>query len=728
MLKGELKSILKNRKMLIAIIAVLFVPVLYAGMLLWAFWDPYDRLSDLPVAIVNADKGADYEGNQLDVGREVTDKLLESKEFDFIEMDPEEGEKALDGHEVYMLIEFPSNFSEHATTLLDDQPEKLAIEYRPNEGMNFLSGQIGETAMEKIRAEVNEQIISVYSEQLFDAIAEMGDGFGDAAEGAGEIQSGAQDLHSGASDLKGYLEQLAGGSLTLVDGTDRLVSGAAEAAQGAGKLNEGLGTLSDGAGQLQAGAGTAADGATALKSGIDEYTAGVSRLKSGIAEANGKDGELVGALGQLKAGAGQVDGSVGELQNGAGQVQAGVEALSGQLAPILETLPAEQKAQLAGALEQLKQGSGAVAGGLSSLKQGTGSLSAGLADAESGAGQLAAARQQILAGAEELDGSSGKLKQGASDLAAGNATLSGKLGELAAGIQSAREGSQTLSSGLGALVEGSGQLKAGTSELAQKSGELAQGSGQLVSGTQELADGSGTLQEKLADANGEAGKVKANDQTLEMASSPVDVEKASIDHVPNYGTGFTPYFLSLGLFVGALLITIVFPLVEPAVKPVNGWRWAGSKIAILAVVGLVQSIAAVAVVILALGLDAVEPGWLFLSAVITSYTFLAIIQFLVSSMGDPGRFIAIVLLVLQLTTSAGTFPLELIPEPLQWLNAGLPMTYSVQAFKASISSGNSELALFNNGILLAFMAGALVLTLVYFTVLFKRRYSKLAEA
>ncbi|SIT83980.1 YhgE/Pip domain-containing protein [Edaphobacillus lindanitolerans] len=728
MLKGELKNILHNRKMLIAIIAVLLVPVLYAGMLLWAFWDPYDRLPDLPVAVVNADKGADFEGRQLDIGNEVTDKLMESKEFNFIEMTPEEGEKALDGHDVYMLIEFPSNFSEHATTLLDEQPEKLSIEYRPNEGLNFLSGQIGETAMEKIRSEVNEQIVAVYSEQLFDAIAEMGDGFGEASDGAGQLEDGAKELHNGASDLKGYLEQLAGGSLELVDGTDRLVAGTSEAAQGAGKLDEGLSALSAGSGRLRSGADEAANGAAALKSGVQEYTAGVSRLKEGIAAANSKDGDLIAALGQLKSGASRVDGSVGELETGAGQVHQGIEALAGQLEPILKQLSPEQQAQLNGTLEQLKQGSGAVSAGLSSLGEGTGSLAAGIGEAESGAGQLAEARKQIQAGAAELDGSSAKLVEGAGSLAAGNAQLASGAAELDAGIQSANEGSRSLASGLGSLLEGSGQLKAGTSELAQKSGELASGSGKLVSGTEELADGSGTLREKLADAHDTAGGVKANDDTIDMASAPVQVEKDSIDHVPNYGTGFTPYFLSLGLFVGALLITIVFPLVEPAVRPVNGWRWAGSKIAILAVVGLIQALAAVAVVIMALGLDAVEPGWLIASAIITSYTFLAIVQFLVSSMGDPGRFIAIILLVLQLTTSAGTFPLELIPEPLQWLNAGLPMTYSVQAFKAAISSGNADLALFSNGILLAFMAGALILTVTYFTVLFKRRYSKLAEA
>ena len=100
---------------------------------------------------------------------------------------------------------------------------------------------------------------------------------------------------------------------------------------------------------------------------------------------------------------------------------------------------------------------------------------------------------------------------------------------------------------------------------------------------------------------------------------------------------------------------------------------------------------------------------------------------LVSIMGDPGRFVAIVILILQLTTSAGTFPLELIPAPLQIFNTLLPMTYSVQAFKASISTGDMSFLYQNYAVLFGYMAVFLVLTFGYFKLIHTKRYSKIAE-
>jgi len=205
MIKAEWLKIFKTRKMLVSIIAVLFIPVMYAGMFLWAFWDPYAGMSNLPVAIVNEDNGAEMDGLKLELGDTLVDKLVDSKQFDFIEVSKEKAEKGLNDRDYYMILEIPTNFSEHATTLLDDKPSKLVMNYIPNEGLNFLSSQIGETAMDRIRAEVNTQVSATYAEKLFDSIATLGDGFTEAADGSVKLDEGAQKVANGAKDLKGYL-------------------------------------------------------------------------------------------------------------------------------------------------------------------------------------------------------------------------------------------------------------------------------------------------------------------------------------------------------------------------------------------------------------------------------------------------------------------------------------------------------------------------------------------
>ncbi|KMY28189.1 membrane protein [Lysinibacillus xylanilyticus] len=727
MIKAEWLKIFKTRKMLVSIIAVLFIPVMYAGMFLWAFWDPYAGLPNLPVAVVNQDKGAEMEGVKLDVGKDLVKKLVDSEQFKFVEVSKEDAEKGLNGRDYYMTLEIPTNFSEHATTLLDDKPSKLVMNYIPNEGLNFLSAQIGESAMEKIRAEVNKQVSATYAEKLFDSITTMGDGFTEAADGSGKLDEGAKTLANGAKDLKGYLEQLASSTVELSNGTDKITKGAGDAAKGANDLSNGLVKIQDGTGQLQQGAQQAASGATTLSQGVSQYTQGVGKVQAGLATINDKQQQISAGAASIAENAGALNGAASQLTAGSAKVEAGITALSNQLEGMMAALPEEQAAVLKQTLGELQAGSASVHNGLGSLTAGTEKLQAGANQVSSGASQIAAGQSQVLAGANELTSKSGALVEGAKGLQAGNATLAQKLGELNAGVKTAVTGSNTLASGLNELASGSKTLNQGTSTLASKSGELAEGSKTLADGTTELVDGTSTLSSKLGEASDKAKEVHSGKDTYDMVGSPVEVEKESVNHVPNYGTGFSPYFISLGLFVGALLISIVFPLVEPAIRPKNGATWFTSKVSVLAIVGLIQTILTVFIVKWSLGLEVYSLGYFFLTALLTSYVFLALIQMLVSIFGDPGRFMAIVVLILQLTTSAGTFPLELIPEPLQVFNKLLPMTYTVSAFKASISTGDTSFLMSNYGVLLGFLVVFLVITFGYFMLLHTKRYSKVAE-
>lgn len=721
---AEWTQLFRTRKLMVPMIAILFIPVLYAGMFLWAFWDPYANMKDLPVAIVNLDEGAEMEGEQLALGKDLTDKLIDSKQFDFKEVSKAKAEKGLAKQNYYVVIEIPENFSEHATTLLDPDPQKLTIVYKPNEGFNFLSAQIGETAMDRIRTEVNEQVASTYAEKLFDSIVKMGDGFGEAADGAGKLHHGAVQLADGANELKSYLETLASSTVTLADGSQRLAQGASEAADGASELNKGLGALTAGSKELVAGAGKATNGAASLKEGIYNYTDGVGQLTASYGQIVQKEKELNAAIGTLNDKSKQLNGAAGQLTSAAGNIAQGIDGLSAQLEAVIANLPAEQQMALQNTLAQLKQGSTGLVGGMQELAVGTLSLVNGTAELNHASSGLAAAHGQALAGLEKINGSSVELQNGAKALAAGNDALASNLVKFSEGVQSAQKGSADLASGLAALTEGTGSMKAGTSTLASKSKELASGSASLVNGIAELDKGTLTLQEKLAEANATASEVHPSGKTYEMMAAPVNVDQEGINHVPNYGTGFAPYFLSLGLFVGALLLSIVFPLVEPVLKPTGAFSWFFSKVSVLAIVGMLQAIIAVVIVKYGLGMEVVNTPLFILTAIITSYTFISLVQMLVSLLRDAGRFVAILVLILQLTTSAGTFPLELIPAPLQIFNKFLPMTYSVQAFKVSISTGDYSFLWTNNGVLIGFMVACLLITFGYFALIFNKRYSK----
>lgn len=724
MIKSEWKNIFKTPLLLASIFAVVIIPILYTGMFLWAFWDPYGSLSKLPVAIVNEDKGVVYEEKELDLGKELADKLVEGEEFQFKVYSKDEAEKALENQEIYMEIEIPENFSEHATTVLDADPSKLVMNYKVNEGYNFLGSQIGDSAIKQIREEVNEQVSETYAEQLLTAITTLGDGFTEASDGASELNDGAGEVATGANDLKNYLQQLAESTVELSDGTKTLADGTETAAKGANELQDGLEQLVNGGEQLQQGAESASIGASSLQTGIEEYTTGLNQVEQGYATLQEKQQQFTNGVSQIATSTQSIATGAENVATGTSELKGGIDALAQQLTAIYPTLTEEQAATLQATLVQLQQGSASLVEGSTSLQEGTNQLASGTGNLSNSAQQLTTGYTEAYTGLTQVTANSNKIIDGAAQIAEGNATLSEKLEELTVGITSAKTGSAELATGLNKLQSGSQQLNDGTQTLTTKSSELSDGGTTLADGVTQLAEGTATLSTELGNASEEVGSINSSKENYEMISNPVEVDKTEVNDVPNYGTGFAPYFISLGLAVGALILSTVYPFVQPVIFPTSATSWFASKTTVFAIVGFLQALIVSFIVVYVVGVEVNNMPLFILTTVIASYTFIAMIQLLVTVFNDVGRFIGLLLLILQLTTSAGTFPLELIPEPLQGFYGLLPMTYTVQAFRTVISTGDLSMLYHDYLILMAFMIISLILTYLYFNVLFNRRHSK----
>ncbi|AZB42254.1 YhgE/Pip domain-containing protein [Bacillus sp. FJAT-42376] len=712
----EWKALVTNKKVLIPVIAVLFIPVLYAGMFLWAFWDPYENLEQLPVAVVNQDRGAEFEGENLHVGKELVDNLRDNPQFKWVFVDQATADKGLKDQKYYMKIEIPENFSANATTLLDDQPKELEMKYVPNEGFNFLSAQIGNTAVEKIKEEVAAEVTKTYAEGIFDNIGKVADGLGEASEGASEINSGTGKLKDGSVKLKDNLTKLAESSIKFKEGVQT-------ASKGTQDLQSGISSLDTGLGKLQQGYTGLEGGINDLAAGNSQLAAGSEKLNSGTQELNQKIPQLTDGAKQVSEGTAlfdqkfaQFDAGQQEAKRGAEQLAGGIDQLQAkmkELEPVLAALPPEKRAELMAAFEQLNQGSDKLSAGVGELAANS-TLIAGQTDKlAQGAAAVYKGQQGVQAGVGELSKGQEALNAGIQKAAAGSAQLSQGAEKFGTGLNDAKTGSAALASGSSKLTSGVGVLASKSGELQEGAGKLADGASELDKGVGTLSGGTSELSSALADAADKTKESKGSEPLYDMMAKPVGVQNEKINEVPNYGTGFTPYFLSLGLFVGALLISIVFPLKQSAGEPKSALSWFFSKFGILLAVGIIQSLVADAVLLLGLGIEVQSVGLFMLFSILTSLTFLALIQFFVTSLGDPGRFVAIIILILQLTTSAGTFPLELIPEPLQIFNYWLPMTYSVAGFKAVISSGDFSYLWSQSAILLGMMLLMMVCTIVY---------------
>ncbi|KAA0802025.1 YhgE/Pip domain-containing protein [Bacillus sp. BB56-3] len=814
LLRKEFTEIIKSKKILIPIIAVLFVPILYAGMFLWAFWDPYKQLDDLPVAVVNLDKGAVFDGKPIEVGKGLVDNLKDNTSFKWEFVSEKEAEKGMEGRKYYMLVRIPDDFSSNATTLLKDDPKPLNLEYIPNESLNFLSSQIGGTAIEKIKGEVSSTLTKTYAEKMFDSIQDVSKGLADGAEGANKLHDGSSELHDGSSKVTDGLHTLQGKSGEMKDGAQKLADGSNKLVDGSGKVTNGLNTLNSKTGEMQTGIGKLQDGSQKVTAGLNTLVNKSGELKTGTNELAAGMEQLVGGQSQLEGVSQKIEKGLQELDSKVKSSAAGLEEMQAKVPTILnkvnekidgaeknvnqlngftqstagdaknaaqdvanlqkqiESLPKEYQEQLqpyitnaAKSTATVQQKVAVVSGGTKTLNEEVNQLkgeinqkasemqnklpnSGGINTLTDGITKLMNAQNQFVSkfhgfgeglnnakvGVNKLNKGSDQLIDGVTQLADGSSQVTGGLGTLSAGanqmsggITQLVDGSSQVTTGLGTLNGGLNQMSTGSTQLIDGVNKLADGSGKVTDGLVKVNDGSGELAEKLGEGAEKTGEVKGTDKTYDMFASPVKVKTEKMAEVPNYGTGFTPYFLSLGLFVGALLLSIVYPLRDTVGVPKSGFSWFISKFGVLLSVGIIQAIVADVILLFGLGVEVQSIPYFILFSIVTSLAFIALIQCLVTAFGDAGRFIAIITLIIQLTTSAGTFPLELIPKFLQPFNAWLPMTYSVSGLKAVVSSGDFNFMWQNIGMLMIFIVVLSLGTIASLTLMHKRQFKNVAE-
>lgn len=699
-IRAQFKAVFLNRKIAIPVLAVLFIPVLYSGMFLWAFWDPYDKMEDLPVAVVNLDEGYEYNGEKLTVGDEFVDKLKENPQFKWKFVTEEEAKKGLEHNDYYMMIEIPENFSEEATSLSGSSTKKPEIIYTPNAGFNFLAAQIGGTAVDKMKESLSNELTKTYAEVMFEQVEQLAGGLEQAADGSNQVTEGLKKAASGSGQLAAGMNEKTPQIKDLEEGASVFQSKMSE-------FDNGLDKLIAAHKQLAAGQGQLNEGAQSLKSGLSQATAGSEKIKNGSLA-------LQGGAKELSSGAGTLASSVNEWNAGAQKAAAGSKQLEQQINALIQNQENMSDEQIAVSLKQIAAISNGVNNGLGSLTAASEKIAGGANGLSAGAKKLSESQTAVAQGAEQLHNGQLKLVGGVDQLASGQAkvnegtqTFHSKLGEAAAGSQQ--------------LLAASGKLADGTSTVSAGWQQVAGSVSKIHEGEEKLLDGSGQLSSKLSEAADKTSELDADSEMFERIANPVSVKTKSFSDVPNYGTGFAPYFLSLGLFVGALLMSIVFPLRDKAGEPRSGFSWFAGKFTFLAAVGVIQALIADAVLLVGLDIEVSNLTAFIGLSIITSLTFLALIQLLVTVLGDPGRFVAIIILILQLTTSAGTFPLELIPNGLQVFNAWLPMTYSVSGFKAVISSGDMSSFTQNMWVLVGFMVVCMVGTWTYFASQFRKK-------
>ncbi|MGG0788850.1 YhgE/Pip domain-containing protein [Peribacillus simplex] len=437
----DIKAMWKHKHGRIALIFLLVVPLIYSGFFLAGYWNPYGKLDQLPVAVVNLDKGSEMDDKPVEAGDDFVEQLKKQKELDFHFVTAKEANTGLKEGTYYMVVTIPEDFSENVTTLMDKKPETAKLLYSVNPGKNFVASQISSTAVEKMTAKINASITKVYSEGILSKFQDVSNGLADAGDGAetlhqgtADAKSGSEKLNDGIQDLNDGVQKLHTGSTRLLDGQEALADGAKGLSTGSQNLHSGMKQLSDAHDSLE-------NGMNEVSKGVENWSAGNAKLMQGQEQA-------ADTADTLKK---QLDAYMKSHPDAIkDQDFKQIVALSEGLSEAATTLHAGQK--------QLGEGAAKVADGQETVQTGMNAFGDKMAQATSGA-------KQLNEGSEELANALFKWKNGFSTLHAGIESLAGGSSQLASG-------STELQDGLASLETGSSKLSTKLNEAADKTASL----------------------------------------------------------------------------------------------------------------------------------------------------------------------------------------------------------------------------------------------------------------
>lgn len=719
----------------IAILAIILIPTIYTTFFLGSIWDPYGNVDKLPVAVVNLDKACNYNGVELAIGDELVTNLKEEASLDFSFVDAKTAQAGLDDGTYYMVITIPENFSNNATTLLEDEPQKMELQYKTNPGKNYIASKMSESAVKTITSSIESSVIEVYAKSVFDEFSSIGDQLYDAADGASQISEGLTNLQDGSDEISTNLKRLYDSSLTFSDGINtyekginQYLSAIEEIQSGSKSLTSGISTLNDNTTTLADGVEALNTGANSLYTGLQSYTKGVTSLKEGAAKLNSNSSTLITGANALSSGA-------TSLQTGSENLLTGLNSLSTSIGTIVNEETSQNIQVLISSLDMLNSalnsntatpqsnstselltkakttilslysgletvettlntqiipGVQTINSGITSLKSGSDNLATGIMTYTSGVSEL-------YKGAETLNTNSKTLVNGAKSLSSGTESLHSAVPTLTDGISKLAKGSTTLTQGINTLAENNSSLKSGINTINSASTSISEGVSKLYDGSQDLSDGvtklsdgSETLKESLEEGAETASSTQLSDHAKEMFASPVESVELFNSYIANNGSAMSAYMMCVGLWVGCLALCILFStekdLMNGKENPKSFWS---KKILKLACIAIIQAVVMVSLIRLCNGLEPAYVLRTYLVAICAALAFMSIVYFMNLLLGKIGSYVLLVFMVLQLSGSAGTYPIELSSGFFKAIHKYMPFTYAVDGFRNGISTGSS---------------------------------------
>lgn len=601
-----------------------------------------------------------------------------------------------------------------------------------------------------------------------------------------QFNDGAQTLTQGLSQYVDGVAQADAGSQRLTAGLGQLNGQVPALVSGVGQLSNGSNQVTAGLGQLNSQVPALASGVNQLATGSEQLTNGVDQLNQQLKDQDfaGKITTLQTQVATLQDIAKDMP-SQAQLQSQLQTVQTHLDNLNKASEKDAAAMPAnvdkafadagvqvtpEQKAKIAASLatdvnnsetskqiDPIVKDIAALSAQINTFNNAHGDqiMQLGEAAKNTDLNEVNTQLEQMKAlptaidtvdenmhklsdGLNTLNGNTGALSNGVSALTNGSTqvsdglnTLNSKTGALSSGTSQLLAGSSQLTTGLDTLNSKRGELNSGAGQLADGARKLNGGANQLTAGAEQLSPalakvqaGNQTLADKMGSAAKQVNDTKATNKTFKQIAAPATAKQTEKDHVANNGTGMVPYMFSVAMFVGMMALNLMLDMISPRTKISSLAAWMGSKMVMLFGIAVMAATVLYGLSISILGLDPINPLQTYDFMILISLMDAALVTAIYMWFDKAGAFAAMVLLVFQLSGSAGTYPIQLSNAFFEWLHPYLPMTYTVDGLRETIMIGGSAMPQVE--VLFSVFVVSVIAMVIYY-VSHRRHYSMMQD-
>ena len=657
--KEDLKRIFTNYAALIVILALCILPSLYAWFNIKASWDPYgqEATSQIKIGVINNDKGTEFNGKLINIGDQVVDQLKENDLMGWQFVDEAEGEKALEEGTFYATITIPDNFSQNIISLVTSDVKKGQMIYRVNEKINAIAPKLTSKGATGVQENINQTIVETVSGILFEA----GKGLGLEIQETvlpqlSHVYNQLEELISKFGDMNSLVQTAHNGGIQL---KDLIASIQTDLPSIETTITSAKTTITSLESFMDTSKSALSDFMPTLKNDLlliqtiaDELNTYVSQIEEAILSGSDKAPELIENL-------------ITKVESTQSLVQSFVKVLES-----FNKFPAGRFDEL---ISQLQGVNGELDKAKDFLQQ--------LHDTTVNGGEpnltvlnniktlLSSVSSTASAIYNRFDSAIVPSLNNVIDQAYSTATnvlqvlkeAEAKLPDVASLLNTAYEGADK---GIDAIEYINSKLPEAENKVREVTAKLGD-----INESQSLQEVLTLLQEAVTERQN-------------FMSSPVDLVEETIFPMHNYGTAMTPFYSVLAQWVGmTLLISMLSVHAKGEYRPSEEYF---GKFLLFATIALVQGLIIALGDLYLLNIYCVNPGLFIVGILFTSITFTFIVYSLVSVFGNVGKVVSIILLVLQVAGSGGTFPIQLTPKFFQIINPFLPFTYAISFARESI--------------------------------------------